>query len=64
MKNKKKKKDLCLSKLIDDLRSGFTKEELQKLDLEFWEYLKKKDLIIEEVDNNVRYCFGLYEPIN
>lgn len=31
-------------------------------DLDFWGIIYYHDL--EEVKENVRYCFGIYEPIN
>lgn len=64
MKKIKNKKINTISSIIEDLRKSLSKEDLKCVDQQFWEYqLKKKD-IIEEVQDNVRYSFTIYEPIN
>lgn len=34
------------------------------VDNDFWGIIYNTDLDYEEVDNNVRYSFTIYEPIN
>lgn len=39
-------------------------KKIKNYDIDFWGIMYISDFEKEEVDNNVRYCFGLYEPIN
>lgn len=38
------------------------KRKSPECDLDFWEDIEKEDF--EEVENNVRYSFAIYEPIS
>ena len=49
-----------IKKIIDYFKKK--KEKLKYYDKDFWGKMYLED--VEEEENNVRYSFGLYEPIN
>lgn len=51
-----------LKKIINYIK--IKKIKLKNCDSDFWGIIYNTDLDNEEVDNNVRYCFTIYEPIN
>lgn len=49
-----------IKKIIEFIK--MKKQKIFNYDKDFWGNMYLEDL--EEVNNNVRYSFGLYEPIN
>lgn len=49
-----------IKKIIDYFKKK--KEKLKYYDKDFWGKMYLED--VEEEENNVRYSFGLYEPID